>query len=150
MEDARPSWDEIYIDMARLVARRSTCPRLACGAVIVSSEHQVLATGYNGSPRGEPHCSDVGCLMESGHCVRSVHAEMNAILQCARLGISLKGSTLYCTHRTCIRCATAIAQAGIIEVVYQHSYDTDNLTDFVTTRLESAGIRQRWLEDGSV
>lgn len=136
----RPSWDETFLSMARVTAMRSTCPRLSCGTVIVSPDNQVLATGYNGAVRGELHCTDAGCIMEGGHCVRAVHSELNALLQCARLGVSAQGSTLYVTHRTCVRCAAAIVQVGVKRVVYDSSYDTDGLQGYVLARFTAAGI----------
>lgn len=136
----RPTWESTFLSMAAEVAKRSTCPRLACGALVASASHQVLATGYNGSARGEPHCDEVGCLMEGGHCVRAIHAELNALLQGARVGVSLNGGTLYATHRPCVRCASAIIQAGIAKVVYAQGYDSDGLFETVRTRLTQAGI----------
>jgi len=91
----RPSWNEYFIEIAKAVSTRSTCPRAHVGAVIVSPEKRILATGYNGSPLGEPHCDDIGCLIEDGHCQRALHAEVNAIAHAARHGISIKGATLY-------------------------------------------------------
>jgi len=91
----RPDWDLYFIRIAKEVASRSTCPRAAVGAVIVK-DNRILATGYNGAPAGEPHCTEVGCDMVDGHCQRAVHAETNAIAQAAKYGISVDGATLYC------------------------------------------------------
>ncbi|MBX6377606.1 MAG: dCMP deaminase family protein [Clostridia bacterium] len=107
--------------MARLVRTRSTCPRRQVGAVLVR-ERRVIATGYNGSLPGLEHCEDVGCQMEDGHCVRCVHAELNALLQCAATGQASAGSTLYCTDFPCLHCAKALVQAGVLRVVYERSY----------------------------
>jgi len=92
---ARPDWDEYFLAIAEVVSRRSTCPRARVGAVIVSPDNRVLATGYNGSPPGELHCDDVGCLMVDGHCQRTLHAEVNAIAFAARAGVKLEGGRLY-------------------------------------------------------
>lgn len=117
----RPDWKDYFLRMADLVAERSTCPRLHVGAVLVR-ETRVIATGYNGSVRGQPHCDDVGCLMVAGHCKRAVHAEWNALLQCAAAGVPAEGATLFCTAFPCIDCAKALVQAGILRVVYRHDY----------------------------
>ncbi len=117
----RPGWDAYFLRMARLVATRGTCPRRRVGAVLVRDE-RVIATGYNGSVRGDAHCDDVGCLMENGHCIRAVHAEMNALLQCAASGQTSAGATLFCTDFPCIHCAKALVQAGVVRVVYAADY----------------------------
>ncbi|MDE2101517.1 MAG: dCMP deaminase family protein, partial [Patescibacteria group bacterium] len=109
--------------MARLVGRRSTCPRARVGAVIVK-DGRVISIGYVGSPSGMPHCTEVGCDIDEarGGCIRTVHAEANAIAFAAKSGIEVAGSTIYCTHLPCIDCAKLILNAGIREVVYQHPY----------------------------
>lgn len=121
----RPSWDTYFVEMARLTASRATCPRRRVGAVLVR-DHRVLATGYNGSVRGAPHCDDVGCLIvrQDGRegCIRTVHAELNAILHCALNGVSSAGATLYCTDFPCMWCAKALIQAGIERIVYLSEY----------------------------
>lgn len=125
----RPSWDEYFIAMAKLAATRATCPRRRVGAVLVR-QHRVLATGYNGSVRGAPHCDDIGCLIvnQNGRdsCVRTVHAELNAILQCATNGVDTAGATLYCTDFPCVACAKALVQAGVERVVYLSEYPDPN------------------------
>lgn len=118
MTDGRPTWDGTFFAVATIMAQRATCPRRGVGAVVVNIDHQILTTGYNGSPRGLPHCTDVGCEMVDGHCVRAVHAEANAILQAARVGTSLSYAIMYTTCKPCTRCALLIVQAGIEEVVY--------------------------------
>ncbi|NLN19783.1 MAG: dCMP deaminase family protein [Firmicutes bacterium] len=121
----RPSWDTYFIKMACLTASRATCPRRRVGAVLVRDQ-RVLATGYNGSVRGAPHCDDVGCLIakqgERESCVRTVHAELNAILHCALNGVSSAGATLYCTDFPCLGCAKALVQAGIEKIIYLSEY----------------------------
>jgi len=125
----RPTWDEYFLDIARLVATRSTCLRRQVGAVLVKDK-RILATGYNGPPSGLSHCLDVGCLREkmgipSGErheLCRGLHAEQNAILQAAFHGISIKGATLYCTHHPCIICSKMLINAGISKIVYLEGY----------------------------
>ncbi len=126
----RPSWDEYFLKLADTVASRATCDRGRSGCVIVK-DRQILVTGYVGSPRGLPHCDDVGHLMkkvihEDGsvtqHCVRTVHAEQNAITQAARRGIALEGSTLYCRMTPCRTCAMLIINCGIERVVCERKY----------------------------
>jgi dCMP deaminase len=115
--DARPSWDEYFLSIAREVATRATCLRRSVGAVIVR-DRRILCTGYNGSPPGQPHCTEVGCLMEDGRCIRTLHAEQNAITQAALHGVSTRGATLYCTCRPCHVCARMIVGAGLMRVVF--------------------------------
>lgn len=122
---SRPSWDETFFDVAKVVAKRATCPKLQNGVVITTFGHQVISTGYNGAPTGLPHCLEEGCKIEGGHCVRAVHAEMNAILQAARRGISVDGATMYTIYRPCIRCSIAIVQSGIVTVKYLNDYESD-------------------------
>lgn len=119
----RASWSEYFLEMSLLAATRSTCPRRQVGAVLVR-EHRVIATGYNGAPHGQPHCTDVGCLMENGHCVRTIHAELNALLQCARYGIPTGGVDLYCTDMPCRYCARALVQAGVRRIFYLRAYES--------------------------
>lgn len=121
----RPSWDEYFMSIALQVARRSTCDRAHVGAIIVK-DRRILTTGYNGSPSGLPHCDDVGHLLVDGHCVRTLHAEQNAIIQAAYHGVSVHGSSIYVTHQPCLICAKMIINAGIRRVVYAGKYP-DNL-----------------------
>jgi len=104
-----------------LASERATCPRMHCGCVIVK-ERYVLSTGYNGSLPGLDHCEDVGCLVVDGHCVRTNHAEMNALAQAAKHGVSLDGSTAYVTNLPCTTCAKALIAAGIRRVVVFSDY----------------------------
>lgn len=92
---SRPTRDDYFNQIALVVSTRATCPRRSVGAVLVSPDHYILATGYNGSLPGTPHCLEVGCLMEDNHCQRAIHGEVNAIAQAAKRGISLEGSRLY-------------------------------------------------------
>ena len=125
----RPTWDEYFMEMAQVAAKRSTCLRRSVGAVIVKNK-QILASGYNGTPMGLPHCEEVGCLREqlqvpSGKChelCRGVHAEQNAITQAAYHGVSVKGATIYVTHQPCVVCTKMLINAGIERVVYANPY----------------------------
>ncbi|WP_243371191.1 cytidine/deoxycytidylate deaminase family protein [Geotalea sp. SG265] len=126
---SRPSWDEYFMEITRLVAKRSTCLRRQVGAVVVKDKN-ILATGYNGAPSGVSHCLDVGCLREklaipSGErheLCRGLHAEQNAIIQAAKHGTGIEGSTLYCTTMPCIICSKMIINAGIKRVVFEAGY----------------------------
>lgn len=117
----RPGWDEYFMQIARTVATRATCPRASVGAVIVR-EHRILTTGYNGSPRGVAHCSEVGCTLVNDHCMRATHAEANAIVQAALHGVSISGSTAYCTHQPCVNCSKLLISAGIRKIVFEVAY----------------------------
>lgn len=147
MTAARPSWDEYWMGFAREASRRGTCDRAYVGAVVVR-DNRLLTTGYNGAPRGLPHCSGpggVGHDMRAGHCVRAVHAEENAIFAAAYHGIPTKGATLYSTHSPCGRCARALINAGIARVVYGTAYGSDEGIRL----LESAGITVERFAGGS-
>lgn len=117
----RAPWDEYFMGIARAIATRATCDRKHVGAVIVRDK-SILATGYNGSIRGMLHCDDAGHLMEDGHCVRTIHAEVNAIIHAARHGVRIDGSTIYVTASSCWPCFCAIAQAGVVRVVQGEPY----------------------------
>jgi len=118
---ARVSWDEYFMNIAREVSTRSTCDRKFVGAVIVRDK-SILATGYNGSISGLPHCDEVGHLMEDNHCVRTVHAEANAIVQAARNGVRIDSSSIYVTASPCWGCFRLIANGGIARVVFGEFY----------------------------
>ena len=117
----RPGWDEYFLQLALLASERATCPRMHCGCVLVKDRY-VLSTGYNGSLPGSPHCEDAGCLMVDNHCVRTNHAEMNAICQAARHGVTLDGATAYVTNMPCTTCAKALIAAGVVRVVVFSDY----------------------------
>ena len=139
----RPGWDEYFMEITRLVAKRSTCLRRHVGAVLVKDK-MILATGYNGAPKGLPHCLDIGCLREelgvpSGErheLCRGLHAEQNAIIQAAYHGVSIQGATLYCTNHPCIICTKMLINAGIVKFIYEAGYP-DELSGGM---LEEAGI----------
>lgn len=117
----RPDWDEYFMQIARQVATRGTCPRAAVGAVVVLNR-RILTTGYNGAPSGTQHCSDVGCYMVNDHCLRTTHAEANAIVQGALHGVPLMGSSIYTTHQPCAGCTKLLISAGITHVYYERAY----------------------------
>lgn len=117
----RPSWDQYFLKLAMLASERATCPRMHCGCVIERDKH-VLATGYNGSLPGLDHCEDVGCLIVDNHCIRTNHAEMNALMQAAKNGISVSGGNAYVTNMPCTTCAKALIGAGIKRVVVFSDY----------------------------
>jgi dCMP deaminase len=122
----RPNKWDYCLEIAAVVARRSTCPRLSVGAVIVTPEYQIISTGYNGAPAGADHCCDKGCAMdEAGHCTRAVHAEANAIVQAARHGAATRGCFMFATHQPCLRCTHLIINAGIKLVAYTEAYKDD-------------------------
>jgi dCMP deaminase len=133
METVRPraSWDEYFMSIAQVVASRSTCPRKYVGSVIVRNR-TILSTGYNGSIRGMPHCSDVGHMMEDGHCVATIHAEANAIIQAARNGVMIEGATIYVTASPCWSCFKQIANAGIVRICYGEFYRDNRIFDVAT------------------
>ena len=117
----RSSWDQYFMDIATRVATRATCDRKHVGAVLVR-DRTILSTGYNGSIRGMPHCDEVGHMMENGHCVATVHAEANAILQAAKNGVRIDGATLYTTASPCWPCFKLIANSGCVRIVYGEFY----------------------------
>lgn len=144
-EDKRPSWDEYFMGMAKLTSQRSTCLRRKVGAVIVKDKH-IIATGYNGAPRGLSHCAELGgCLREelnvpSGQrheLCRAIHAEQNAIIQAATLGQSIEGASIYITHQPCSICSKMIINAGIDRIVVDEGYPDE----LATNLLEEAGIK---------
>ncbi len=134
----RPSVDEYFMEIASVVAKRSTCLRNQVGAVIVR-EKRIIATGYNGAPKGLPHCLDIGCIREQNNIpsgerhelCRAVHAEQNAILQAAIHGASTENATMYCTHQPCILCAKMMINAGIKKVVYANQYPDTAALEFL-------------------
>ena len=120
----RPEWNDYFIDIAHTVATRSTCDRAEVGALLVR-EKRILTTGFNGSPAHLQHCDEVGHLMINGHCVRTTHAEANAIIQAALHGISTKDSICYVTHFPCLNCVKMLINAGITQIFYRSDYRID-------------------------
>lgn len=142
----RPSWDEYFMDLANTAAKRATCDRGRSGCVIVRDKH-VLVTGYVGSPKGMPHCDEVGHLFKkvyhedqsvTQHCVRTVHAEQNAICQAARRGIALDDGTLYCKMTPCRTCAMLIINCGIVRVVCEKKYHAGKESEEL---FQAAGVK---------
>jgi dCMP deaminase len=128
-ERARATWDEYFMNIAREVSSRATCDRKHVGAVVVR-DRSILATGYNGSIRGLAHCDEEGHLMEDGHCVRTVHAEANAVAQAARNGSRIDGATLYVTASPCWACFRLVANAGITRIVFGEFYRDPKIFEF--------------------
>jgi len=130
MADKRPPWDDYFLEIAGVVAKRSTCLRRHVGAVLVRDRF-IISTGYNGAPTGIRHCAEVGCLRatynvpsgERHELCRGLHAEQNAIIQAALHGVSTKGATLYCTNHPCSICAKMLINAGVVRVVISHDYN---------------------------
>ncbi len=142
----RPDWDDYFMDLAHKVAKRSTCPRASIGAVIVHGK-EIEATGYNGAPSGLPHCTEEGCYLKdiegdndekTEHCVRTVHAEQNAIIQAD----DCEGATLYVTHQPCFMCAKMVINAGIDRIVFDKEYTDRDAERF----MREAGITLDVLE----
>lgn len=158
----RPSFDETFMDLCRTMARRTTCPRRAVGAVVVKENH-VLTTGYNGAPKGFPHPIETGCIREElgipsgqySEVCPCLHAEQNAIVQAALFGASVRDGTLYCTTQPCMSCARMIVNAGIRRLVYEHAYADPLSVGLLTTggvRLEvwdAERCEARALEDAN-
>ncbi len=148
----RPTWDEYFMEVANAIAKRATCDRGRSGCVI-AKDNQILATGYVGAPAGLPHCDDVGhqmrkVLHEDGsvtqHCVRTVHAEQNAICQAAKRGVAIGGATLYCRMTPCRTCAMLIINCGIVRVVSEYRYhDAAESEDM----FKAAGVALEYVHD---
>lgn len=134
----RPTQDEYFMEIANVVAKRSTCLRIHVGAVIVKNG-RILSTGYNGAPYGFEHCLDIGCIREKENIAhgtrhelcRAVHAEQNAIIQAALHGVSIEGATVYCTHQPCILCTKMIINGKMKRVVFQHEYPDEKSIEFL-------------------
>ncbi len=149
---SRPSWDEYFMEIARTVGARATCDRGKVGVVIVKDRH-ILATGYAGAPKGLPHCDDAGHLIRVTYdeknnlienCIRTTHAEINAIVQAALSGVSIKGGTIYCKMEPCLSCTKSLINAGIVRVVCEKKYHDAGLArEF----LKQAGVELVTLSD---
>jgi len=135
----RPSWHQYFLTITRQVAERSTCKRAKVGAVIVR-DRNIVATGYNGSPAGLPHCTEVGCLIYSSrtpsgeteeNCFRTIHAEINAIAQAAKNGTSIRDADIYITHTPCIHCFKVLLNTGIRRIYYEREYKLHTLEDML-------------------
>ena len=141
----RIDWDQYFMFKAVFLASRSTCNRLSVGAVLVRDK-RIIAGGYNGSVSGDAHCIDDGCYLRDGHCVRTIHAEMNAILQCAKFGISTDGASLYVTDFPCLQCTKSLLQAGIKEINYIRNYHNDEYA-MKLIKLKNIRLNQIKLDD---
>jgi len=147
-DDQRPDWDTYFMKLCRVVAERSTCLRRQVGALLVSNR-RILATGYNGAPKGLPHCAEVGCLRtrlgipsgERQELCRGVHAEQNAVIQAAVHGVALNDVTCYSTTQPCITCAKMLINANVTRIVYEGDYPDE----LAMQMLEAAGVELiRW------
>ena len=148
----RPTWDEYFMEVCRAVAKRSTCDRGRVGSVIARDKH-ILVTGYAGAAKGMPHCDEVGHQMktvthedgrQSQHCMRTAHAEQNAIVQAANLGISIEGATCYCRMTPCAACAKMLINGGIKRVVCEKRYHTGSETEEM---FRQVGVELDYFED---
>lgn len=142
---SRKSWKDYFMEITELVASRSTCDRAFVGCILVNDDNRIVSSGYNGSVSGNPHCDDVGHTMRDGHCIATIHAEMNALLYCAKEGISVKGCTAYVTHFPCLNCTKALIQAGIKAIYYKNAYRVDeyavlllNRNNIINEKIEEA------------
>lgn len=124
MMKERIPWDQYFMLQALVISTRSTCNRLSVGAIVVR-DRRIIAGGYNGSVSGDDHCLDQGCYLVDGHCVRTIHAEMNAILQCAKFGEATDGAEIYVTDFPCLQCTKMLLQAGITKITYLRNYHND-------------------------
>ncbi|MGB4482719.1 MAG: cytidine/deoxycytidylate deaminase family protein [bacterium] len=148
----RPSWDDYFMEIARVVARRSTCLRRQVGAVLVRDKH-ILATGYNGAPAGAPHCQEVGCLREQlgvppgerHELCRGLHAEQNAIIQAALHGVTTMGATLYVTCQPCVVCTKMLINAGVKRILFQGPYPDPLAREMLR---DSGLLLERYGKDG--
>lgn len=133
----RKNWNEYFMEITQLVASRSTCDRAWVGCLLVNDDNRIVSSGYNGSVSGNPHCDDAGHTMRDGHCIATIHAEINALLYCAKEGISVKDSRAYVTHFPCLNCTKALIQAGIKKIYYMDDYRVD---DYAITLLKRNNI----------
>lgn len=131
----RKDWDTYFMDMAKLAATRSTCDRAHVGCIIVKDKH-VISTGYNGALSGQPSCDEVGHLIRDAHCIRSVHAEGNALCQSAKYGNSIDGGVAYCTHFPCVNCMKLLIAAGIRKIYYSEAYRPELVPDEIKAAVE--------------
>jgi dCMP deaminase len=138
----RISWNQYFMAQSHLLALRSTCTRLMVGATIVRDK-RIIAGGYNGSVSGSVHCMDEGCYVIDGHCVRTVHAEANALLQCAKFGVPTDGAHIYVTHYPCLQCCKQLIQSGIKKVFYAADYRNH---DYAVELFTEAGVETEKVE----
>lgn len=144
-KDKRIGWDEYFIEIAKMVAKRSTCNRRFVGAVIVR-DRNILSTGYNGSPKGLPHCDEIDHEISDGHCIRTIHAEANALVQAAKHGVSVNSASLYLTYSPCYDCFKMIVNAGIKEIIYGEFYNSRyGASPKVLKLAKKTGIKMRMI-----
>ena len=124
----RPEWDEYFGEITKQVALRSTCVRKKVGAIIVKDKN-IISTGYNGSIRGLEHCETIGCLMNEGHCIRTIHAEANAIIQAAKHGLMIDGAEIYISASPCFNCFKLIANSGIKKIYFMEFYRDERIIE---------------------
>lgn len=137
----RPTWPDYFMTLAHATAARMSCDRAKVGAVLVDPHNQIISTGYGGAPRGVDTCEEDGHVMESGHCVRTIHAEHNAVLQAARRGVATDESTIYTTHYPCFDCCKVLIQAGVQKVIYEIPYRVEDIRNLRAKRwLEECGV----------
>ncbi len=137
----RSNWEEYFMNIAKVVATRSTCDRKHVGALIVRDK-TILSTGYNGSIRGMPHCDETGHMMENDHCVATIHAEANAVLQAAKNGVMINGGEVYITASPCWICFKMLANTGIKKIYYGEFYRDDRIFDIA----KKLGIELKHIE----
>ena len=142
MAKERVGWHEYFMNIAAQVASRSTCDRKNIGAVIVRDK-TILSTGYNGSLRGAPHCDEIGHDLENGHCIRTVHAEANAIAQAARHGVMIDEAELYVTASPCLTCFKLVVNAGIKAIYYKEFYRDERITEYA----KQAGVQLVFMKE---
>ncbi len=136
MTKVRANWSEYFMGIAAQVSTRSTCDRKHVGAVIVRDK-VILSTGYNGSLRGAPHCDNVGHDMENGHCVRTMHAEANAVAQAAKNGVNIDNTEIFVTASPCLNCFKLIANSGITTIYYKEFYRDERINKYA----QEAGVK---------
>ena len=147
--EKRIPWDQYFMLQAVLLSLRSTCTRLSVGAILVRDQ-RMIAGGYNGSVSGDKHCIDDGCYMVDGHCLRTIHAEMNAVLQCAKFGIPTDGAELYVTDFPCLQCTKMLLQAGVKKIHYLRNYNNDSyaleLLELKEVALEQVKLDKEYID----
>lgn len=145
----RISWDQYFMAQSHLLALRSTCTRLMVGATVVR-DNRIIAGGYNGSIAGGVHCIDEGCYVIDNHCVRTIHAEMNALLQCAKFGVPTDGAEIYVTHFPCLQCCKALIQAGIKSIYYAEAYKNhpyaEELFMQAGIKVKQVTVDEKWID----
>ena len=150
MTEKRIPWDQYFMLQAVLLSLRSTCNRLAVGAILVRDK-RIIAGGYNGSVSGDDHCLDAGCYIVDGHCLRTIHAEMNAVLQCAKFGVVTADAEVYVTDFPCLQCTKMLLQAGIKKIYYLKDYRNDayalNLIEQVGATVEKVTLVPKYFAE---